>query len=235
MSIVLTSIYAARARRIRLVFSEPVAAGAFGTSLYTVASEGPIAASPSVRAAYAVAGQPASVELVLNIDLVVDASYTVAMVNIPAVAGGTPFSGMSRITYTTPQAATNVEPIVSDYDVILFGRDLVWNGNDFEEDVNGDLAVVSGIPNAVGALRRRFLGSPLPYAANYSPNAREYVDSNDATPLGSKLREQALRDPRVLSVKVSPTEDSDGNTVFEISPKFIGDRTAEPISVTLDT
>lgn len=205
-------------------------------TLYTAASEGPVAASPTIRAVYRVANQPSSAELVLDIDLVSGAAYTITMVNVPALAGGPVFSGTGRLVYSSAQTAVpNVEPIVSDYDVILFGRDLVWNGNDFEEDVNGDLATIAGIPNAEGALRRRFLGSPLPYAQNYSPNAREFVDSNDATPLGSRLREQALRDPRVLSVKVFATEDSDGNIVFEITPKFIGDRPAEPISVTLDT
>lgn len=230
----LLSAYVFRARRIRLAFSEALASGAYSTSLYTVTSEDSSSTSPVVRAVYAVAGQPAIVELILDIDLFVGSAYIVTCASIPAASTGT-FSGTARVIYSAPQPTTNIEPIVSDYDIILYGRDLVWNGKDFEEGADGDLTTISGIPNAVSALRRRFLGSPLPYLTDYSPNSREFVDSNDASPLGARLKQQAMRDTRVVSVKVEATQDQDGDTVFVITPKLVGDRTAQPISITVDS
>jgi hypothetical protein len=232
----LLSTYAYRPRRIRLEFTSAVASGGFVSSLYSVTSEDSTSASPNIRAVYAVAGQPSTVELVLDFDMVDGAAYVVTAVGVPAVAGGsTPGGTSGRFRFSQVYAPADVEPLVSDLDVILFGRDLIWNGNDFEEGTDGDLARVSGVPNVLGALDRRLKGSPLPYAADYSPNAREFVDSNDAAPLGSRLRQQALRDPRVKSVRVEASETTDGDTVFIVSPKLIGGTAPQPISITLET
>src|SRR5262245_45232761 len=123
------SVYAFRQRRIRVSFTAPVAAGGFSTSLYSVTSEDATSASPTVRAVYGVAGQPNLAELVLDFDLIDGASYVVVAGSVPAVGGGsTPSNASARFRYASATKPVNVEPIVSDLDIILFGRDLVWSG-----------------------------------------------------------------------------------------------------------
>jgi len=133
------------------------------------------------------------------------------------------------------KAPANSEILVSNNDAILFGIDIVWAGQDFEEGVDGDLADQGGIANAESALSQRLLGSPLPYAPGYSPNSREFVDSNDATPLGARLKQQALRDARVKSVTVTAQADDSTSTTFLVTPVFVGNRSAQPISITVDS
>lgn len=221
--------YAYRARRVRVEFSSPVDTGGYDRTKYALTSEDSTSASPSILKVYAVSGRPNIVELVLEFDMIDSAAYTLIVTSIPAVGGGT-ISGSARFIFNVIFQPVNIEPIVNDYDVVLFGRDIIWNGQDFEEDGAGDLKRVSGIPNVMHALDRRLKGSPLPYDADYSPNAREFVDSNTATPLGSRLKQQTLRDPRVKSVTVVASETSDGEVVFIISPILIGNRSPEPIS-----
>ena len=66
MTIALTTAIVRHERRLRLVFSNSLGAGAFSTlTWYTITSDG-TAASPSVVAAYAVANSPQVVELHLS-------------------------------------------------------------------------------------------------------------------------------------------------------------------------
>lgn len=231
----LLSVYAPRSRRVRLVFSEDVDPSARDATLYGVSSDDTSYASPSVLAVYAVAGQSAAVELVLDSELVSDVSYTVTATGILFVSTAT-LTVTSKLRYAAAHVTTNSETLVSEGDIILFKRDLLWNGKDFEQTSDGDAATVAGLPNAVAALRERLLGDPLPYNPQYGPDAREFVDSNDATPLGARLRQQALRDPRVTSVEIVATPGDDGtSTVFTVSPKFVGNRVPDPISLSVDT
>jgi len=124
---------------------------------------------------------------------------------------------------------------VLDRDVLLFGRDIIFNGVDFQETATGDLATVSGIVNAESALQRRLTGTTLPYAPNYSPNSREFVDGNESNVLLTRLKQQAMRDDRVVSVTVTGDIDDDGSFIYTISPKFIGSRASQPISVVVKT
>lgn len=231
----LLSAYAYRERRVRAVFSSAVALGGYNKTLYSISSEDSTASDPTIKAVYGVAGQPTTIELILDFDMIDGAAYVLRAGLVPAVVGGTsPTDQTTRYRYGSPAKKTNTEPLVSDFDVILYGRDIIWNG-DFEEGADGDLAVVSGLPNAVSALDNRLKGGPLPYAPGFGPDSREFVDSNDSTPLGPRLRQQALRDPRVKSVTITADEDDKGDTVFVITPVFIGDRKPEPISMTVDT
>jgi len=224
-------------RRVRLRFSNDLALAAFDPLLYTVTSLDDTAASPNIKAVYAIAGIPSMAELVLGTDLAPDARYRVEVFSVPAVdATITPSGNTETFTFGTPTTtATNVEPKVLDGDTLLYGRDIIFNGHDFQETATGDLATVSGIVNAEAALQRRLTGSPLPYAPSYSPNSREFVDGNDSLTLRNRIRQQAMQDNRVRAVTVTGDIDEDGNFIYTITPKFVGDRISQPISIVVPT
>lgn len=228
-------VRATQPRRLRVYFSSPLATSAYNAALYSLICQDDSGTDPPVRAVYAVSGTPQCVELVLGADLV-GAPYLLSAGNVMALnSTGTPAGTTYPFTYGSVLTQSNVETLVDDTEVYLYKRDIVWSGEDFEEGADGDLAVVQGVQNAESAINRRLLGSPLPYNPYYSPNAREFVDGNNAAPLALRLRAQALRDPRVQAVRVEPTVDESGNVIFQITTTLVGNRQAAPISVTVQS
>lgn len=219
-------------RRIRLRFNQDVGAGGYVTTLYTVESQDVTAASPGLRAVYAIAGIPAMVELVLDSDLIPSGIYKVFAENVPSTTLElTPVGNFENFVFGTPTTAPiNAEPKQSNGETVLYGRDLIFSG-DFQETVEGDLASVTGIVNAQQALFRRLTGAPLPYAPSYSPNAREFVDGNDSLVLKNRIRQQATKDNRVQSIQVKLETDAAGRTVYVIDPTFIGNRQTQSFNV----
>ena len=239
MSIELTSIEARNSRRLRLVFSNSLAPGAFSsTSFYTITAINAYGASPNVKAAMIVPGSVACVELVLSTDLVSDGVYSVAAVGVPALDSTvSTITSTQEFSYGRSVEQFNVEPIGSVVEVVFYLRDLVWTGSDFLETSNGDLAVVEGVQNAEQALLRRLTGSPLPWDPTYSPNTRQYIDGPTigAISLKGALVSQSLKDDRVQSVKVTLTSDPDKpeEAYFSVQPILIGGHATEPISISL--
>jgi hypothetical protein len=224
-------------RRIRLVFSNVLASGAFtSTAFYTVVNTDGAGGSPTVRAALIVAGAASQVELVLSTDLVSGGFYTVSAIAVPSTdLSVTTGASVQAMKFGLVQERVNVEPVESLGDILLYGRDLVWNGQDFVETANGDLATVSGASNARQAILRRVAGSPLPWDPTYSPNARSFIDGPATATVSLKgaLIDQCLQDDRVKSVKVtlSSDEDTPEEAYFTVEPKLIGGHDAEPIRV----
>jgi hypothetical protein len=155
---------------------------------------------------------------------------------VPATDASTSTSASDEaFRFGVPTQRQNVEPKVSDFDLLLYGRDLVHTGLDYLEDVTGDLATVGGQANAQGAVRRRMLGAPLAWAPEYSPRARDYVDAPLPAigTLRTRLERQALRDDRVKSVsaKLVIDEEAPEDSYFEVSPVFRGGGAPVPVDV----
>lgn len=240
MAIELIGIVPKHERRLRLVFSNTLAAGAFGTgpspAYYVVENQDGLGPSPDISAAIIVAGAGNNVELALSADLAEGALYRVTAIGVPAVDLSTSTSASDQVfRFGIPTARANVEPKASDYELLLYGRDLVHNGVDYLEGVDGDLATTDGRANAQTAISRRLNGSPLAWAPDYSPRARQYVDAPlpSIGTLRTRLERQALRDDRVSSVSATLVldEETPTDSYFEVRPVLRGGGAAVPIDV----
>lgn len=236
MAIELTAVVVRGERRLRLVYSAPVAAGAFATpapAYFVVENVDGKAPDPVPVESILVAGAPANVELALQEALVPGALYRVTTIGVPAQDSSVS-TGASVEAFRVGVAARpiNAEPKVNDADLLLYGRDIVFDGNDYAENAEGDLEIVDGLPNARAAVERRLLGSPLPYAPDYSPRARSFVDgpSPAIAGLAGALQREALRDDRVAAVSVKLVL-ADADSYFEVSPTFVGGKSLSPVSV----
>jgi hypothetical protein len=217
-----------------LFFTNNLAAGAYGSpAYYTVTNLDGVAVSPAVGAVFAIAGSTNGVELALRQELVPGALYRVTALGVPAVdLTVTGADAQHDFRPPSPPSTATTETPAHDVELALYGRDLIHDGDDYLETADGDLAVISGTANAEGAVRRRLLGSPLPWAPQYSPNAREFVDSVDAKPLRGRLRAQALRDPRV---KAAEATYDDSTSVFRVTVTLIGGHSPDPFPVAVRT
>lgn len=220
MSIDLQTLLVRHERRVRLFFTNALAAGAFSTlTYYTIASQDGAGPDPNVVAAYATPSNPACVELVLDQDLVDGGLYLFAAIGVPATDSTvTPSTSTQLAIIGVCSIPVNVEPAATqtDRDALMYQRDLLWDGTDLVEDASGDLATITGQPNVMNAIIRREMGEPLPWDPNYSPNARQYVNAPNVTldELRVAVVRQALLDPRVAqaSASVAAPIVSSGNT-----------------------
>lgn len=237
MAIELTGVVIRNERRLRLVFSNTLAAAAFtSTSFYTVANQDGLGPDCGVSAAIIVVGAATNVELALDSDLVDGALYQVSAIGVPATDATTSTAASTTLLRKgTSPAIQNAEPKASDAEVLLYGRDIVWTGGDYLETADGDLATVEGAPNACGALRRRLLGAPLPWAPGYSPRARSFVDLPlpAINALKGRLEQQVLADDRfeAVTVTLQINDDTPEESVFVVTPTLRGGKRAEPIYV----
>lgn len=240
MAIVLTGIVAKHERRLALVFSAPLGIGAFGTApvtlaFFSVVSQKALGVSPPVIESIVVSGDGNSLELALGEDLVMGDTYLLSAVGVPAVAGPPTDASSNQIfLFGVPSNNQNTEPAVSDIDVLLYGIDLVWNGLDYQETGQGDLARVSGIVNVVSALTRRVLANGLPWDASYGPYPDSYVNGPLASGLTLRgaLVTQIVKDDRVKSVKIDLSQTND-SSFFLITPKLVGSEVIGPIKVAI--
>lgn len=239
MAIELSGIVPKHERRLRLVFTSPLAAGAFGSpapAAYVIENEDGAGLSPNVLAAIIVAGAASNVELALDADLAEGAIYRVQAIGIPGADLSTSTAASDqRFRFGTSTTPLNVEAKVNDRDLLLYGRDLVWTGLDYLETAEGDLGTVAGAANALGAIDRRMRGAPLAWAPEYSPRARDFVDiplPGIAT-LRGRLESNALRDDRVRSVtaRLVLDDETPEDSFFQVTPVMIGGLTSDPITV----
>jgi hypothetical protein len=224
MAITLVAITYRSPQRVRLSFSEAVAAGAFQALRYTVDSVDALGADPAVNAALLVGDSPHVVEIALGSDLVGRGRYNVTCTAVPAAAGGS-FTG--SLAFEAPGKARAASPSVALHDIgaALYGVDLVWDGNDIAEGANGDLAVTSGMPNAQAAIKRNVLANGLPWDPDYGAHLRGYVDGPEPSMpemLGS-IRRSVQKDDRVTSVEVAIDTFSAGDATINVTGTLIGD------------
>lgn len=245
MAIELTGVVVRHERRLRLVFSNALAVGAFGSpapAYYVLTNQDGKGIDPAIVAAIVVAGSSANVELALGADLVPGALYRLTAIGVPALDASTSTAASDELFRVgVPTTSPNEEAKVGDADLLLYGRDLVHTGDDYVETAEGDLAQIGGVANVKAAIRRRLLGRPLPWAPNYSPRARRYVDA--PTPsiggLRGDLEAQAMRDDRVRACKAKLIVDDTTNdeAYFEVQTTLLGGRApdGEAINVPVTT
>lgn len=215
-------------RRLRLAFSERLAAVAFSDlSTYTVTCEDGRGADPAVVAAFVVSGNLAMVELGLGLDLVDGARYSVAAIGVPAYGGGTTASDSVLVfrpgeKQQAPAAQSPSDDILAD----LYGVDLYFDGDDLVEDASGDLGVVSGLANVQGAIERAARCDGLLWAPTWGAHPRRFVDGSSllVSSLVGDLTRQALRDDRVKSASAQAMpgdETHPEDTYIELSVRLI--------------
>jgi hypothetical protein len=213
-------------RRIRVLFTAPVAAGAFVPGLYSLTSAAG-AGDPPVVGAILLPGAPIAVELALGADLQEGGSYVLTAVGVPGLDGSvTPEGSALAFRWSSGSPRQNVEQPEDDLDALLYGIDLVWTGTDFGETPLGDLATVQGVPNAQGAVERRLAAEEdLPWREGpYGPHARAYVDGpqKNATTLRGAILRQARVDNRVKDATASFTFDTEGDAYFDVEIDLVG-------------
>jgi hypothetical protein len=219
----LTTVFIRHERRVRLFFTEALAAGAFtSTTYYAIQNQDSLGASPAVLGALIVPNSPNCVELLLADELVKGAIYVASVAAVPGVL--TTATGSERFRFgATTNAPSNSEPAVSDLELVRFGRDLLWQDGDYLETVDGDLATIAGRANAQGAIERRLFADGLVWAPQYGPNAEEYVDATPGSmgTLRGSLIQQVVADRRFKSASVDmQTLETEDGVLFSIKPVF---------------
>lgn len=241
MAITLDAIAIKHERRVRLLFSQALGAGAFtAISFYTVTNQDGKAASPGVQKALALAGSTNAVELQLDSDLVGGAVYRFSAVGVPgADLSTTPNPSELDATFGESTLAPLVTKSgVTDLEALLYGKDILFVGGDFQETPAGDLAGVDGFACARNDAWTKALSNGLPWAPGFGLHAREYVDGA-REPLGA-LRGRAVQqfsdDDRIASVKVTLADEdedarSDAFLMIDLTPIGALGVAAQAISV----
>lgn len=223
--------------RVRLIFSSAVASGAFNAALYALGYVSLGSAGPAVVAALAVSGFPNQVELVLGSSLASGNSVSVTCTAVPGADLSTYTGALSVFFGANVSFTPNVEPERNASDALVFGRDLVHDGDDYVEDAAGDLAEVEGIPNVQGALFRRVLAYGLPWDPTFGPHLDDYVDGPNAAaaPAAGLIKRQVLADDRTQSCTVVLEEDDTaaGGAFFKIKPILKTDRKAGAFDIAI--
>lgn len=238
MAINLLRVLVKHEKRIRAVFSTPLASGAFGVpgpACYAITSLDSAGPEPTVVAAMVVPGSASVVELVLSTALVKGGLYRLTTLAVPAIAGSA-FSPLEHedFRYSFSTIADNSEPVKRDRERLLYGIDLLWNGVDYQETASGDLDRVGGTANVTKALNRGVESGGLPWDPSWGAGAREYIDSPSvaAGSLKGAISAQMLRDPRVKGAKVT-FEINDSNTSIHADASLISGELLERISQTV--
>lgn len=236
MAILLQAVDVLHERRVRVVFANTLAAGAFGApapSVYSLSNVDGLAPSPTVQAALIVPGSPAVVELVLAQPLAKGALYELSAVGVPSTdLSTTPGGSTTPFRWGLVAERTNVEPIVRDRETLLYKVDLLWNGRDYQETATGDLERVSGTANVTKALQNGVVTSGLPWDPSYGGFVREYVDSPStvAGTLKGSVSAFLLGDPRVRAVKVTYKIEDDATYLYA-DPTLVSGEAAERVTV----
>lgn len=233
MSIALITARVRHERRLRLEFSNTLAAGAFTTlSWYTITSDG-TAADPPVVAAYSVTSASHAVELHLGSALVQGVLYTVSAVGVPAAdlsSTADPSETKFRVGVERGNNDIQATPKASDLERRLYGMDLVHDGTDWIEGPDGDLATAEGKPVVKGDILRGVVANGLPWDERYGMRARQYVDA--PSPMLAQLPAIAeayvQRDDRVESVTADVVMRGD-LPVVRFRPHLIGDQLVSSI------
>jgi hypothetical protein len=212
MTIALISGTTRTERRIRLSFSEALAASAFTSpSYYTMTCMVAGGSNPLVLAAFVVSGSPGVVELAIGSDLTPGSEYRVTAFGVPSLYGGsTPADSVASIVLPPVRIPPVQDVAADDFLQDYYGIDLVWDGKDIVESASGDLAGVGGTENVVEAIGRRLASEGLPWSPDYGAKPRAYVDGSRAPldQLQGSIVNQCMADTRVNSVVVALSPES---------------------------
>lgn len=205
MAIVPISVIFRGPRRVRSIFSGALASGAFTTlGMYSITADDGGTNPLNIVALFAITNTASAVEFAVDSDLTSGALYTIGFTAVPGADLST-FTGTvdSRVGLELT-AQVNVEPERDDLNLLLYQRDLVFSGNDIQEDATGDLLSVSGRPNWKGAINRRVFSVGLPWDPTYGPEAEQSVDAPApyAPAFGASVASQARLDDRTKQAVV---------------------------------
>ncbi len=175
------------------------------------------------------------VELILDIPLTPGGFYEVYAEGVPATDASTTAPGTkTAFRLAAPDKASPFqERQFTDREKLLYFEDFIWDGADFVEAPNGDLARVSGTANVGKAILRGATTNGLPWDPSWGVDAEEYVDA-PAVAVGTMrgaLSSQALKDPRVSRVRVTAAPDSDGNAIVTIAPELVSGESVQPATL----
>lgn len=223
--------------RIRLIFNEALAAGAFVAALYSISDVSLNSGGPTVKAALAIASANSQVELVLGSPFASGHGYAVNCAAVPGI-DSTTFTGSLPFAFSVPNSPQqNVEPQKNTSDDWAFGRDLVHTGpgGDYLEDASWDLVPVGGLPNVQGAIARRVVSYGLPWDQTYGPRLDDDVDGPNATsaPATGRIRANILSDDRVQGCTVTFNLDGQNGAYFQIMPVLLTDQVIKPFNIAL--
>jgi len=226
-------------RRVRITFSSALAAGAFSTSLYAVATADDLGASPiTVEAAYAISSDSNSVELSVDSNFTPGGQYTITCTSVPPISG-TNFTGTIQGQCPAPSYATyqNVEPETQDLQLVLYGEDIQWDGNDFDESPTGDLLTLQGRPNWQAAMARRMTSYGIIWDASYGANAYASVDAPQPyqTSLAGKFLAQARQDDRTAQATIAFSQNAANAQEFDFNMQITGRDGLDPIVLPVPT
>jgi hypothetical protein len=223
-------------RRVRVVFTNTLAGGAFSPAWFTMTSTDSLGAAPGVRAALVVTDSPTTVELALESDLADGAGYLLTVAaGVPASDASTTAAPTELPLRTPAMARTSsaARSLTDDAVDSLYGVDLAFADGDFVEGVDGDMQTVRGVENVQSALERRALSEGLAWVADYGAKLRQYVDgpaagdSSVTAALRAALLDQARTDERVLSASTKQTAIANAVSEqrFEVKATLIGGKT----------
>lgn len=226
MTIELLSIEVRSPRRLRLRYSNSLAAGAFSVSWFSAACLDGSTGDPPIVAAFLVPIAPDELELATNIDLAPGGQYQLtSLAGIPAVDSSV--TALDVTNFRPPQARQAPSPSVRSNDVraLVFGEDFVHDGTDLVETADGDLATVTGPENAMTAVVRRALADGLPYNESYGPHLRKFIDAPSPSVRAARgsVERQARLDDRVKSISVSvAADDNSGDITLNATVLLVG-------------
>lgn len=228
-------------RRLRLLFDNQPASGAFGSSpttlgYYTVLSQDNLSSAESVTQAIAVSDTVNAIELALANDLAPGGLYLLQLNALPDTGVDT-CSQSTLFRFWTDPTVPNVESPPNDYAQLLYGIDLAYSGTDWVETSDGDLLTVEGLPNVEEAIWRRALGDPLPWAPNYGAKTRQFVDGTPGSmpTLKAQLVANLGLDSRVKAVQAVLSFDPNDpwSAYFDTTVTLIGGDTVGPRPVSV--
>lgn len=230
MTIALLRVEVRSARRVRLVFTNTLAGGAFSTSKYSVTCTNDLGPSPSIAAAFAIVGLGEAVELALGSDLVAGGIYTVTSTVVPAVDAST-YTGTDPFQYANAAAeVVNRDAATYDADAAAFGVDLVW-ADDFLEDTQGDLAENVGLDCALSDIAHAIQDEGLPWDPTWGARLGSFVDAPNPSKASARgnIVAQLRRDDRIEAARVTAVTDDNNpdRVVFDVDPTFRGGRKAK--------
>lgn len=232
MTFALQTLIVRSRRRVRVIFTDAVAIGAFSTSFFSITSSDGVGASPSLNGALMVPDSAQAVELSLAQDLADSGNFTLNVVSgVPALAGGT--AAAATYAFKAPAAPPPPSPELPSDDSLdaIYGNDIMFSNDDFVETAEGDLAVGGGVQNVVDALVSRGLSNGLPWDGTYGAKPREYVDGADTgiPVLRATMIGQFLQDDRVSLATGSSSTDTSGDATISIDVVLVGQN--NPVNV----
>lgn len=215
--------------RARLIFSQDLGAGAFVPGFYALVSQDGFSENPGVVTVLPVQDLPAEVELVLNVELAPGALYELQIAaGVPGADATTAPEAVKRFRTGAPARAPSASFTAQDIDELIFGVDLLHDGQDFRLGPDEDVATLTGPQNGVRSVERRLISDALPYVSpeDYGAAAYELVDAPEALLpiLRGRLEQQARLDDRVVrATGIQPIHNAnDGVVTLQGQLEFIG-------------